>query len=132
MDIPGNFLYTKDHFWIKREGNEVLVGLTDYGQSDMGEILFVDLPELEDQLNATEAFGIVESDIVVADLVAPVSGEVVDVNFDVADSPEVVNEDPYGDGWIVRIHLDDTDQLDSLMTADEYQDYISDLSEGED
>jgi glycine cleavage system H protein len=101
--------------------------MTDFGQSEMGDIKFIDLPELEDDLTALEPFGIIESDSIVADMISPISGHVVGVNFDMAGGPDLINEDPYEEGWIVRVLADDQGQADSLMTADEYVDYITDL-----
>lgn len=127
MDVPGNLYYTKDHFWIKPEGQEAVIGLTVYGQADLGEVQLVDLPEPGDDLVPRGAFGIIETDRVVSDLVAPVGGEVVEVNAGLLDDPEMVNESPYDDGWLVRVLMDDPDQVEDLMAPDEYADYISGL-----
>jgi len=127
MNIPGNCRYSKDHFWVKPEGNEALIGLSDYLQEELGDAIFVDLPDVEDDIEATGTFGIIESTRAVSDMTAPVSGTVVQVNGDLEDGPELINEDPYGDGWLIRVQLDDPQQIDSLMTPEEYEEYISDL-----
>ena len=129
MNVPGNCRYSKDHFWVRPEGNEALLGLSDYLQEELGDVVFVDLPDIEDDMEITGAFGIIETTGAVSDLVAPVSGTVVEVNNDLEENPELINEDPYGDGWLVRVQLLDPDQMDVLMTPEEYEDYIADLGE---
>lgn len=127
MDIPKNCLYSKDHFWTRPEGNEAAIGVTDWAQRELGEIEFVDLPELEEEVDAFISCGVIESDKAVSDLTAPLSGDVIDVNFDLETSPELVNEDPYGEGWLFRIEIADSEQLSALMTPEEYEDYVIDL-----
>jgi glycine cleavage system H protein len=127
MNVPTNCGYTRDHFWVRPEGNEAVIGLSDYLQSELGEIIFVDLPEVEDDIEATVNFGIIESTAAVSDMTAPVSGTVTEVNHDLEGGPELINEDPYGDGWLIRVQLDDTAQIDSLMTPEEYEDYIAEM-----
>ena len=131
MNVPRNCRYTRDHFWVRVEGNEVVTGLSDYLQNEMGDVVFVDLPEVDDDVEAQGTFGIVESDLAVSDLITPVKGSVVEISTDLVDSPELINEDPYGEGWLVRIDLDDPEQLDALMTPEEYEEYITDLGEEE-
>ena len=131
MNVPRNCRYTRDHFWVRVEGNEVVIGLSDYLQNEMGDVVFVDLPEVDDDVEAQGTFGIVESDLAVSDLITPVKGSVVEISTDLVDSPELINEDPYGEGWLVRIDLDDPEQLDALMTPEEYEEYITDLGEEE-
>ena len=131
MNVPRNCRYTKDHFWIRVEGNEVVIGLSDYLQNEMGDVVFVDLPEVDDDIEAQGTFGIVESDLAVSDLITPVKGSVIEISTDLEDSPELINEDPYGEGWLVRVDLDDPEQLDALMTPEEYEEYIADLGEEE-
>ena len=128
MNVPRNCSYTRDHFWVRPEGNEALIGLTDYLQEELGEAVFVDLPDVGDDIEMAGTFGIIESTRAVSDITAPVSGRVKEVNFDLEGGPELINEDPYGDGWLVRVQLDDPLQIDSLMTPEEYEDYISDLA----
>ncbi len=129
MNVPGNCRYSRDHFWVRPEGNEALLGLSDYLQEELGDVVFVDLPDIEDDMEITGAFGIIETTGAVSDLIAPVSGTVVEVNNDLEENPELINEDPYGDGWLVRVQLLDPDQMDVLMTPEEYEDYIADLGE---
>jgi len=127
MDIPKNCLYSRDHFWTRPEGNEAVIGVTDWAQRELGEIEFVDLPELEEEVDAFVSCGVLESDKAVSDLIVPLSGDVIEVNFDVESSPELVNEDPYGEGWLFRIVIADSEQLSALMTPEEYEDYVIDL-----
>ena len=131
MNVPRNCRYTRDHFWVRHEGNEAVIGITDYLQDELGDIVFVDLPETDDDIEAQGTFGIVESDRAVADLITPVSGTVVQICTDLEEGPELINEDPYGEGWLVRVELDDPEQLDALMTPEDYEDYIADLGEEE-
>jgi glycine cleavage system H protein len=131
MNVPRNCRYTKDHFWVRPEGNEAVIGVSDYLQNELGDIVFVDLPEVDDDIEALGTFGIIESDKAVADLITPVTGTVVDINNALEEGPELINEDPYGEGWLVRIELDDPEHLDALMTPEEYEEYISDLGEEE-
>ncbi len=127
MDIPKNCLYSRDHFWTRPEGNEAVIGVTDWAQRELGEIEFVDLPELEEEVDAFVSCGVLESNKAVSDLTVPLSGDVIEVNFDVESSPELVNEDPYGEGWLFRIVIADSEQLSALMTPEEYEDYVIDL-----
>ena len=131
MDVPRNCLYSRDHFWVRLEGNFAVAGVTDYLQGELGPVTLVDLPEVGDEVQAMTTFGIIESSHTVADLTSPLSGEVARVNLDLLESPDSINEDPYGDGWLIRILLADHDQVAGLMTPEDYEDYISDLGEGE-
>jgi len=121
MNIPANLKYTKDHEWIKVEGNEAVVGITDFAQGQLGDIVFVEIETEGETLEMEEVFGTIEAVKTVSDMFMPVSGEVVAVNDKLADTPEVVNKDPYGDGWMIRIKLTDASQLDDLLTADQYK-----------
>jgi glycine cleavage system H protein len=127
MNVPRNCRYTRDHFWVRPEGNEALIGLSDYLQAELGEIIFVDLPDIEDDIEIAGTFGIIESTRTVSDMTAPVTGTVMEVNLDLEGGPEFINEDPYGEGWLIRIQLDDSQQIDSLMTPEAYEEYIADL-----
>ena len=127
MNVPRDCRYSRDHFWVKPEGNEALIGLSDYLQTELGEAIFIDLPDLEDDIEITGTFGIIESNRAVSDMTAPVSGTVMDVNLDLERGPELINEDPYGEGWLIRVQLDDSQQIDSLMTPEAYEEYIADL-----
>jgi len=131
MNVPRNCRYTRDHFWVRPEGNEALIGLSDYLQAELGEIIFVDLPDIEDDIEIAGTFGIIESTRTVSDMTAPVTGTVMEVNLDLEGGPEFINEDPYGEGWLIRVHLDDSQQIDSLMTPEAYEEYIADLVQEE-
>ncbi len=131
MNVPRNCRYTRDHFWVRPEGNEALIGLSDYLQAELGEIIFVDLPDIEDDIEIAGTFGIIESTRTVSDMTAPVTGTVMEVNLDLEGGPEFINEDPYGEGWLIRIQLDDSQQIDSLMTPEAYEEYIADLVQEE-
>ncbi|MYW89785.1 glycine cleavage system protein GcvH [Amycolatopsis rubida] len=122
MTTPEELRYTEEHEWVAaREGSLVRVGITEYAQDQLGDVVFVDLPEVGKQVGAGDAFGEVESTKSVSELFAPVDGEIVAVNSAVADSPELVNSDPYGEGWLVEIRLDDPAGLEALLEAEAYQ-----------
>jgi glycine cleavage system H protein len=125
-DVPGDRRYTKEHEWAKEEGARVLVGITDYAQDQLGDVVFVGLPESGAQLEAGKPLGEVESTKSVSDVYSPVSGKVVDTNGDVEDNPELVNSDPYGAGWLVVV--EPTGEDAGLMTAAEYEAFIDDRS----
>jgi glycine cleavage system H protein len=120
MNIPANLKYTKDHEWIKIEGNMATVGITDFAQGQLGDIVFVEIETEGETLEMEEVFGTIEAVKTVSDMFMPVSGKVVAINEKLADSPEVVNKDPFGDGWMIRIELTDASQIDNLLTADQY------------
>lgn len=132
MEFPGDVKYTKEHEWAKREGDTVLVGITDYAQEELGDIVFVELPEVGDEIAKDESFGSVESVKTVSDLYAPVSGRIVEVNADLAEGPEVINSDPYGGGWLVKVKMSDPKELDALMDAAAYQEYVAEEEDEED
>lgn len=121
MNAPVNLKYTKEHEWVRVEGNRAVVGITDFAQESLGDIVFVELPSVGDTLEAEETFGVVESVKTASDLYAPISGTVVEVNDAPLDSPEVVNQDPYGKGWMLVVELADPSQLDALLSAEAYQ-----------
>jgi glycine cleavage system H protein len=131
MDVPRSCRYTRDHFWVQPEGNNATIGVSDTFQNEIGEVVFIDLPEVGDEVDFLGTFGIIESENAVSDLIAPISGTVVQVNGDLENNPELINEDPYGEGWLIRVQLDDPDQVESLMAPEEYEEYISDLDEEE-
>ncbi|NOY87271.1 MAG: glycine cleavage system protein GcvH [Deltaproteobacteria bacterium] len=131
MDVPGSCYYTRDHLWVRPAGNEAEIGVTDFYQEELGDVILVDLPDVEDEIEMTSSFGVLKSDKAVVDLTAPVSGEIVEVNADLVDSPELVNEDPYGEGWLLKIEISEPGQMESLMTPGEYESYIADLGGGE-
>ena len=121
MNFPENIRYTSEHEWIRVEGDEAFVGITDYAQSELGEIVFIDVPTVGETVGQGEVFGSVEAVKTVSDLNMPVSGEVLEVNEALDAQPELVNNDPYGEGWIIRIAVKDATELDSLMDAAAYQ-----------
>ena len=121
MNFPDTVRYTSEHEWIRGEGEEAFVGITDYAQSELGEIVFVDVPTLGETVAQGEVFGSVEAVKTVSDLNMPATGEVLEVNEALEAHPELVNEDPYGEGWMVRIRISDPSELDSLMDAAAYE-----------
>ncbi len=126
---PEDLKYSKDHTWVRVEGDEGTVGITDYAQESMGDIVYVDVPEEEDQIEAGEEVAEVESTKATSSVISPVSGTVIEVNEDIEDSPETINEDPYGDGWIVRIKISDSSELKGLMGIEAYQRFVEEESE---
>ncbi|MEO1174226.1 MAG: glycine cleavage system protein GcvH [Myxococcota bacterium] len=120
MSIPGDLKYTKDHEWVRIDGDTVTVGITDHAQDQLGDVVFVELPDIGSEVKAGDTFGTVESVKAVSDLFAPVGGEVVEANGDLADAPESVNTDPYGAAWMIKLRVSDADELASLMDADAY------------
>ncbi len=124
MDTPKDLKYTKEHEWIKIEGDTAVVGITDHAQDSLGDVVYVELPEEGSDVTKDEAFGVVESVKAVSDLYAPLSGKVMEVNDAIVDAPEVINEDPYGDGWMIKIESPVEDELEALLSADEYEQYV--------
>ncbi|HLR54291.1 MAG TPA: glycine cleavage system protein GcvH [Pseudogracilibacillus sp.] len=124
MSLPNDLLYSKEHEWIRNEGSDVRIGITEFAQSELGDIVFVELPEVGDTIELDEPFGSVESVKTVSELYAPISGEVVEVNEELEDSPEFVNESPYEKAWMVVIEPSDEEQLENLLSADEYKAHI--------
>ena len=125
VNLPKELKYSEEHEWVKVEGNKAYIGITDFAQSELGDIVFVELPEVGDDITADEAFGSVESVKTVSELYAPVSGKVVEINEDLDDAPELVNESPYEKAWMIVVELSDESELDNLMTAEKYQEMIS-------
>ena len=121
MNIPSDLKYTKDHEWIKIEGDQITVGITDFAQSELGDIVYVEVETLDETLEAEEVFGTVEAVKTVSDLFLPVSGEIIAFNEALEDEPEKVNSDPYGEGWMVKVKVTDASQLEGLMSADDYK-----------
>jgi glycine cleavage system H protein len=122
--VPEKLRYTKDHEWIRVEGDLGVVGITDLAQSELGDIVFVELPKVGAKLEQSATFGSVESVKAVSDIYSPVAGEVVEVNQALADAPEKVNEEPYGEGWIMKLRIGDPAQVEKLMSATEYDEYV--------
>ena len=125
MNIPEELKYTKDHEWVRIEGDSVVIGVTDFAQKELGDIVYVDVDTEGDSLAKEEIFGSVEAVKTVSDLFMPISGEVLAFNEALEDSPETVNNDPYGDGWMIKVAVSDFTELDSLLSSKEYQDLIS-------
>lgn len=124
---PEDLLYSSEHEWVRRKGDRVVLGITDYAQQALGDIVYLEVPEEGTQVVADEAFAEVESVKAVSDIYSPVTGEIVKVNQKVIESPEIIHEDPYGKGWIVVIEMSDPSELDNLMTAEEYEEFIREL-----
>ncbi|QTN00227.1 glycine cleavage system protein GcvH [Sediminibacillus dalangtanensis] len=124
MSLPKELRYSEEHEWVKVEGEKVRIGITDHAQSELGDIVFVELPEVGDTIEADEPFGSVESVKTVSELYAPINGKVVEVNEDLDDSPEFVNESPYEKAWMIVVETEDLSQVDELMNADQYQEMI--------
>ncbi len=121
MNIPSELKYTKDHEWIKIEGDIVTIGITDFAQGELGDIVYVEVETVDETLEAEEVFGTVEAVKTVSDLFLPVSGEIIEFNEILEDEPEKVNTDPYGDGWMIKLKMSDASQLDTLLSADAYK-----------
>lgn len=124
MAYPANYRFSNDHEWVSVEGDVATVGISEFASSQLGDIVFVDLPAAGDVIDAADTFGEVESVKSVSELVAPVSGEVIEINAVLDGSPETVNADPHGDGWMVKVRLSDAAELDALMDADAYSAFI--------
>ena len=125
MNIPSELKYTKDHEWIKVEDDLIIIGITDFAQSELGDIVYVEVETLDETLDAEEVFGTVEAVKTVSDLFLPVAGEIVEFNTSLEDEPEKVNTDPYGEGWMVKVKVTNASDLDNLLSADEYKALIS-------
>ena len=124
MNIPGNLRYTKDHEWIRVENNEAYVGITDYAQGELGDIVFIEIETLGEHLEQEEVFGTVEAVKTVSDLFMPVSGNIIKVNDKLEEKPDLVNKDPYGEGWLIKLEVDDVNQVNSLLDAETYKKMI--------
>ena len=124
MNIPQELRYTKEHEWVLLEDGVAIIGVTDFAQTELGDIVYVEMPSVGASLKSMEAFGSVESVKSVSDLYSPITGVVADINTRLGDNPELVNGDPYGEGWLIRIEPRDVGEIEQLLTADEYADYI--------
>lgn len=124
MNTPAELKYTKDHEWIKVEGNIATIGITDYAQGELGDIVFVDVDTVDEDLNEGDVFGSVEAVKTVSDLYLPVAGTVLEINADLEDQPELLNTDPYGKGWIIKLKISDSADLSTLLSAEEYQEVV--------
>mgnify|MGYP001600466776 CR=1 FL=1 len=124
MNIPEELKYTKDHEWVRIEGEHVVIGVTDFAQKELGDIVYVDVDTEGDTVEKEEVFGSVEAVKTVSDLLMPITGEVVAFNEALEDAPEMVNTDPYGDGWMIKVTISDPSELDTLLTAEQYKDLV--------
>ena len=122
-NIPDDLHYSKDHEWVRVDGNVAVVGITDYAQDSLGDVVYVELPKPGEKFAANESFGSVESVKAVSEVFNPVSGEIVGINEALADAPEKVNTDPYGEGWMIRLAMSNSGEVDSMLTAAEYEDF---------
>jgi glycine cleavage system H protein len=126
---PDDYYYTKDHEWIKVEGEKATVGITDFAQKQLGDVVYVELPDVGTQLEFHQSIGVIESVKAVSDVYSPVSGEVIELNEKLNDSPETINQDPHGKGWIIRIKLKDEQELQKLMTVSDYEKFIEGIED---
>lgn len=129
MEFPEDLRYSKEHEWVLVEGNIATVGITEFAQEQLGDVVFVELPAVGDKVSKEDAFGVVESVKAVSDVYAPLSGTVLEINDDLPATPEILNEDPYGDGWIIKIELSDATEIEDLMSAAEYEQYLAEEKE---
>jgi len=125
MNVPENLLYTEEHEWIKVDGNFAYIGITDYAQSELGDIVFVELPNKDDEFEKNDVFGTIEAVKTLADLFLPVSGKIVDININIEDNPELINSEPYGDGWLVKISITDSNEINDVLSPEDYKKIIS-------
>ena len=125
MNIPAELKYTKDHEWVRIEGDEAVIGITDFAQSELGDIVFIEVETEGESIESEEIFGSVEAVKTVSDLYMPLSGEVLKFNSQLEDAPEVVNSDPYGEGWMIRVKISDAAEIDTLLSPEQYNDLIS-------
>ena len=124
MKLPHDLKYTKEHEWIRVDDNTATIGITDFAQEELGDIVFVELEEVGDTFDQEDVFGTVEAVKTVSELFAPVSGEIIKINDDLEDEPELVNNDPYGKGWMVKLKISDASELDQLLSAEDYEEII--------
>ena len=124
MNIPEELRYTQEHEWVKLNGNVATVGITDFAQSELGDIVYLEIDTLDSEINSNDVFGTVEAVKTVSDLFMPVNGKVIEVNSSLEDNPEVVNNDPYGEGWIIKIEVSNPSDIDTLMCSEEYKNLI--------
>ncbi|MCH7657350.1 MAG: glycine cleavage system protein GcvH [Bacteroidetes bacterium] len=125
MNIPENLKYTKDHEWIRVENDVVYVGVTDFAQGELGDVVFVEIETEGENLNREEVFGTIEAVKTVSDMFMPLSGEILEANQKIEDEPELVNKDPYGDGWMIKISIADSSELDDLLTPEQYKNLVN-------
>lgn len=124
MNVPDNLKYSKDHEWIDVKGDTAIIGITDYAQGELGDVVYVELPEIGDSFEIQDAFGTIEAVKAVSDLYCPLKGEVLEINEELEDAPETVNMDPYGKGWMIKLKVSDSDQLNDLLDSKSYKELI--------
>lgn len=124
MKIPEDLKYTKDHEWVRIDGNVATVGVTDFAQSELGDIVFVEIETLDEELEKEEVFGSVEAVKTVSDLFMPIGGTIIEINENIESSPELVNSDPYGEGWMIKIEINEASDIENLLTAEAYSNLI--------
>ncbi len=129
MNFPEDLKYSKEHEWVRVSGNIATIGVSDYAQDQLGEVVFIELPDEGEEFEKDDAFGVIESVKSVNDIYAPITGRIMEMNDPVVDSPEIVNEDPYGEGWLVKIEISDLKELGEFMSAKDYEAYIKEESE---
>lgn len=123
-NVPGNLKYSKDHEWVLVEDDIATIGITDYAQDALGDVVYVELPDKGKNFDVNDEFGSVESVKAVSEIFTPVAGQIVEFNEDINDTPEVVNDDPYGDAWLIKIKMDNPEEIDALLSAEEYADFL--------
>lgn len=128
-NVPEDLHYSKDHEWVRVEGDQAIIGITDYAQNSLGDVVYVELPKAGDKFAASEPFGSVESVKAVSEVFTPIAGVITSINESLADEPEKVNSDPYGEGWMIRVKMDNPGEVDSLLSAAEYEDFTKAESE---
>lgn len=124
MNIPAELKYTKDHEWVRVEGDVAIIGVTDFAQSELGDIVFVEIDKVGEELDAEEVFGSIEAVKTVSDLFMPIGGEIIEVNDNIDSTPEMVNSDPYGEGWMIKVKIKDMAELENLLSADDYKNAV--------
>ena len=124
MNIPEELKYTEEHEWVRIENDIAVVGITDFAQGELGDIVYLEIDTLDSKIDSNEVFGTVEAVKTVSDLFMPITGKVIEVNPSLEDKPELVNEDPYGEGWIIKVHITDESQIDSLLSSSDYKNLI--------
>ncbi len=132
MDFPEGLKYSKEHEWVLIENDVAMIGITEFAQGELGDIVFVELPEVGEKISKDDPFGSLESVKAVSDIFAPISGAVVEINDDLKENPEAINEDPYGDGWMIKVEMTDIDELKDLMSSDDYAEFIEQQKEEDD
>lgn len=125
MNVPANLKYSKDHEWVKIDGNIATIGITDFAQSQLGDIVFIDIDTVGETIEAEEVFGTVEAVKTVSDLFMPLTGEIIELNPNLADKGDLVNTDPYGEGWMIKVKISDASQVNSLLSAEQYKEFIN-------